>query len=144
LQGIWRDEAKHGGNRREFRQSHFHIALNDADQEPQHVQHTPGILFIEALLELRELIRLRYVLDIGQSEDWLALQVSMAPCLIGYGDIARRLHDDPKTKREGNIYWKWIETYVADDYCEAVRVGSGEFSYTVDVFCIELTIERIA
>ncbi|TGO45460.1 hypothetical protein BCON_0390g00030 [Botryotinia convoluta] len=66
----------------------------------------------------------RYVLDIGQSEDWLALQISMAPCLIGYGEIAKRLHADPKTKREGNIYWKWIENYVADDYTEAVKVGS--------------------
>lgn len=67
----------------------------------------------------------RYVLDIGQSEDWLALQISMAPCLIGYGEIAKRLHADPTTKREGNIYWKWIENYVADDYTEAVKVGSG-------------------
>lgn len=69
----------------------------------------------------------RYVLDIGQSQDWLALQVALAPCLIGYGDIAKRLHADPKTKREGNIYWKWIENYVADDYTEAVRMGSGEW-----------------
>ncbi|PQE16747.1 hypothetical protein CJF30_00003453 [Rutstroemia sp. NJR-2017a BBW] len=61
----------------------------------------------------------------GQSEDWLALQMSMAPCLIGYGEIAKRLHADPKTKREGNIYWKWIENYVADDYVAAVNVGSG-------------------
>jgi thiaminase len=72
-----------------------------------------------------KLTRRRYVLDIGQSEDWLALQMSMAPCLIGYGDIAKRLHTDPNTRRGGNIYWKWIETYVADDYREAVRVGSG-------------------
>ncbi|KAI9740716.1 MAG: hypothetical protein M1818_004681 [Claussenomyces sp. TS43310] len=65
-----------------------------------------------------------YVLDVGQSEDWLALQISMAPCLIGYGVIAQRLYKDPTTKREGNIYWNWIENYVADDYSEAVRVGS--------------------
>jgi thiaminase len=74
------------------------------------------------------LTRGRYVLDIGQSQDWLALQVALAPCLLGYGGIAKRLHDDPKTKREGNIYWKWIENYVADDYAEAVGVGSGKQS----------------
>ena len=50
----------------------------------------------------------------------------MAPCLLGYGMIARRLHDDPETVREGNRYWKWIETYVSDDYNEAVRDGRGE------------------
>src|SRR5690242_2581146 len=50
----------------------------------------------------------RYVLDIGQSQDWLALQIALLPCLIGYGIIAKRLHQDPKTIREGNKYWKWI------------------------------------
>jgi hypothetical protein len=72
------------------------------------------------------LIKSRYVLDIGQSQDWLALQVSMAPCLIGYGVIGQRLHADPKTKREGNIYWKWIENYAGEDFTEAVRIGSGK------------------
>ena len=65
----------------------------------------------------------RYMLDIGHSEDWLALQISFAPCLLGYGGIAQRLQDDPATKRKGNPYYKWIETYVADDYVEAVRKG---------------------
>ncbi|KAL4807113.1 Phosphomethylpyrimidine kinase-domain-containing protein [Aspergillus unguis] len=66
----------------------------------------------------------RYILDVGQSEDWLALQVALAPCLIGYGAIAQRLHAEEKTLREGNRYWKWIENYVAEDYTEAVRLGS--------------------
>ncbi|KZF22750.1 thiamin biosynthesis protein (Thi-4) [Xylona heveae TC161] len=66
----------------------------------------------------------RYVLDVGQSEDWLALQISLAPCLIGYGVIAQRLFEDPKTLRDGNIYWKWILNYAADDFQEAVKIGS--------------------
>ncbi|KAJ5724628.1 hypothetical protein N7493_006356 [Penicillium malachiteum] len=66
----------------------------------------------------------RYILDVGQSEDWLALQMALAPCLIGYGAIAGRLFSEEKTLREGNRYWKWIENYVADDYAEAVRLGS--------------------
>lgn len=73
----------------------------------------------------------RYILDIGQSEDWLALQVALAPCLIGYGAIARRLHDDTTHTVRGeknNRYWKWIENYTADDYSEAVRTGSGKYS----------------
>jgi hydroxymethylpyrimidine/phosphomethylpyrimidine kinase len=65
----------------------------------------------------------RYVLDIGHQQDFFALQVALLPCLLGYGVIARRLHDDPNTKREGNRYWKWIENYVASDYVEAVRLG---------------------
>lgn len=67
----------------------------------------------------------RYILDIGQSEDWLALQIALAPCLIGYGVIARRLYDDPRTLREGNRYWRWIQNYVEKDYTDAVDVGIG-------------------
>ncbi|KAI1502328.1 Phosphomethylpyrimidine kinase-domain-containing protein [Biscogniauxia marginata] len=67
----------------------------------------------------------RYVLDIGQSEDWLGLQVAMAPCLLGYGAIATQLHGDPRTKMEGNTYWPWILNYVGDDYVEAVQTGTG-------------------
>lgn len=68
----------------------------------------------------------RYVLDIGQSQDWLALQMALAPCLLGYGAAAKRLSVDGTSVREGNRYWKWIENYVADDYVEAVRKGSGK------------------
>ncbi|KAH1493987.1 hypothetical protein LV164_003071 [Aspergillus fumigatus] len=66
----------------------------------------------------------RYILDVGQSEDWLALQMALAPCLIGYGAIAKRLYTGKETLREGNRYWRWIENYVAEDYTEAVRLGS--------------------
>jgi hypothetical protein len=55
--------------------------------------------------------------------------MALAPCLIGYGAIARRLHSDENTLRQGNQYWKWIENYVADDYTEAVRLGSGKRIY---------------
>lgn len=65
------------------------------------------------------------MLEIGNSEDWLALQVSLAPCLLGYGMIAERLFDDPKTKREGNRYFKWIEQYVSEDFRDAVKKGRG-------------------
>ncbi|KAK9769371.1 putative Phosphomethylpyrimidine kinase [Seiridium cardinale] len=65
----------------------------------------------------------RYVLDIGQSEDWLGLQVALAPCLLGYGAIAQMLHDNEKTAREDNTYFKWILNYVAEDYVGAVKTG---------------------
>jgi thiaminase II len=65
----------------------------------------------------------RYVLDIGQSQDWLALQVALLPCLIGYGIIAKRLHGDANTLREGR-YWKWVEQYVDQPYVDAMMRGS--------------------
>lgn len=68
------------------------------------------------------------MLDIAHSESWFALQMAFAPCLLGYGIIARRLWDDPETVREqGNRYWKWIQNYVADDYTAAVEAGEGTY-----------------
>jgi thiaminase len=74
----------------------------------------------------------RYVLDIGQSEDWLALQISLLPCLLGYAVIAKRLLEaQAKREAEGkgeNRYGKWIRNYVAEDYTQAVQKGCGKFS----------------
>lgn len=70
----------------------------------------------------------RYVLDIGQSEDWLALQVSLLPCLLGYGLIAQRLSGLQRTdssSAERNRYSTWINNYTAEDYTSAVEKGCG-------------------
>ncbi|KAL0078884.1 Phosphomethylpyrimidine kinase-domain-containing protein [Phycomyces blakesleeanus] len=66
----------------------------------------------------------RYVLDKGATGDQLDLQVAMAPCLLGYGDIGMKLFNCPKTKREGNPYWTWISTYADKPYQEAVTLGN--------------------
>lgn len=80
-----------------------------------------------------------YVLDIGQSQDWIGLQLALAPCLLGYGALAAHLHKNPASKRSGeNPYWTWIENYVAEDYVTAVKTGSGTVSLTqqsVSVAC---------
>lgn len=81
----------------------------------------------------------RYVLDIGQSQDWLALQVALLPCLIGYGIIAKRLYEDPSTVRVGSKYWKWIEQYVAEEYREAMLRGSD----LIEKHAIKLSPSRI-
>ncbi|MCJ1484831.1 hypothetical protein MMC06_005004 [Schaereria dolodes] len=66
----------------------------------------------------------RYILDIGQSEDWFGLQIALAPCLIGYGAIAQRLYDDPRSLNGSeNRYWHWVENYVAEDYVKTVTTG---------------------
>jgi hypothetical protein len=46
----------------------------------------------ECFLPRAAVLRWFHILDVGQSEDWLALQMALAPCLIGYGTIAKRLH----------------------------------------------------
>ena len=58
----------------------------------------------------------RYVLDRGLAGDFLDLMVALAPCVVGYAEIGHRLHADPASKRDGNPYWRWIETYGGEDY----------------------------
>lgn len=72
----------------------------------------------------------RYVLDIGQSEDWLALQISLLPCLLGYGVIARRLKEAQRSNppKSPNRYVTWINNYTAADYTEAVKKGCSKWT----------------
>jgi len=63
----------------------------------------------------------RYVLEKGLQGDMLDLYVALAPCVIGYGEIGRRLADDPQTKMAGNPYASWIAMYAGDDYQEVAR-----------------------
>lgn len=65
----------------------------------------------------------RYLLDVGQSQDWLALQMAMAPCLIGYAQIGRRLQASPTTVHQGNPYSRWVEAYAGKDFLEAEELG---------------------
>jgi hydroxymethylpyrimidine/phosphomethylpyrimidine kinase / thiaminase len=65
----------------------------------------------------------RYILDVGAAGDLLTLYTALAPCLLGYHAVAQRLFHDPKSVKEGNKYWKWVENYVEGDYTEAVGRG---------------------
>lgn len=60
----------------------------------------------------------RYVLERGMAGDVLDLQVALAPCVIGYGEIAKALVADPATRRAGNPYEPWIAMYAGDEYQE--------------------------
>lgn len=60
----------------------------------------------------------RYVLERGMAGDILDLYSAVVPCALGYTEIGQRLVNDPATKKEGNPYWSWIETYGSDDILE--------------------------
>ncbi len=62
----------------------------------------------------------RYVLDAGMSGDLLDLHVALAPCIIGYAEIARWLLSQPFTRTSGNPYADWIEMYAGEEYQTAV------------------------
>lgn len=58
----------------------------------------------------------RYVMERGMAGDLLDLHAALSPCVLGYGEIGKRLAADPSTKRNGNPYLTWIETYAGEDY----------------------------
>lgn len=64
----------------------------------------------------------RYVLDAGFSGDFLDLLAALMPCVLGYGEIGRRLAGEaaPDTP-----YRDWIETYAGAEYQDAChRAGA--------------------
>jgi len=60
----------------------------------------------------------RYVLDTGMRGDLLALKVALAPCVIGYAEIASRLAARPSAMDESNPYRVWIAEYAGGAYQE--------------------------
>jgi thiaminase/transcriptional activator TenA len=60
----------------------------------------------------------RYVLDAGMRGDLLALKVALAPCVIGYAEIATRLIAQPGSQVATNPYRGWIAEYAGAQYRE--------------------------
>ena len=58
----------------------------------------------------------RYVLDAGMRGDLLALKVALAPCVIGYAEIATRLAARPHALAATNPYSVWIAEYAGAPY----------------------------
>ena len=58
----------------------------------------------------------RYVIDRGLAGDILDLEVALAPCTVGYGEVALRIEACAERRREGNPYETWIATYADPGY----------------------------
>ena len=54
----------------------------------------------------------RYVLEAGFSGGFLDLMASLAPCVMGYGEIGAKL----KVEKTSAKYSEWINTYSGGDY----------------------------
>jgi thiaminase/transcriptional activator TenA len=60
----------------------------------------------------------RFVLERGMAGDLLDLHVALAPCIVGYAEIAAELMADPATRLDGNPYREWIEMYAGEEYAQ--------------------------
>jgi len=63
----------------------------------------------------------RFVLDRGLAGDRLDLEVALAPCVIGYAEIAAERVADPATRLTGNRYRDWLLMYSGDEYQQLAR-----------------------
>lgn len=58
----------------------------------------------------------------------LDLIVATTPCLLGYGEIGKRLLTKPSDevdRTEKNPYYSWAAAYAQEDYQTAVAAGRG-------------------
>ena len=63
----------------------------------------------------------RFVLDWGVRGDLLDLHVALAPCIVGYAEIAARLATRPGALDPSNPYAEWIAEYAGEGYREVAR-----------------------
>ncbi|WP_457807630.1 thiaminase II [Kushneria sp. EE4] len=63
----------------------------------------------------------RFVLDCGHRGELLDLHVAMAPCLIGYAEIANWIGARAQTVTIDNPYQAWIDMYRDDEYQQAAQ-----------------------
>jgi thiaminase/transcriptional activator TenA len=61
----------------------------------------------------------RFVLDAGHAGDLLDLHVALAPCVVGYAEVAAGLAPAAR----GNPYREWIESYAGAEYREVARAA---------------------
>jgi thiaminase/transcriptional activator TenA len=74
----------------------------------------------------------RYVLDAGMRGDLLALKVALAPCIIGYAEIATRLAAQPDALAATNPYSIWIAEYAGAAYQEVAAKARAHLETLAD------------
>jgi thiaminase/transcriptional activator TenA len=74
----------------------------------------------------------RYVLDAGMRGDLLALKVALAPCVIGYAEIATRLAAQPDALAATNPYRVWTSEYAGAAYQEVAAKAQAHMENLAD------------
>jgi thiaminase (transcriptional activator TenA) len=76
----------------------------------------------------------RYVLDTGMRGDLLALQVALAPCVVGYAEIAARLAARPGSQIAANPYRLWIDEYAGAPYQEVAAKAQAQLDHLAQLY----------
>jgi len=76
----------------------------------------------------------RYVLDAGMRGDLLTLRVALAPCVVGYAEIAARLAALPDAYAATNPYRVWIDEYAGAPYQEVAARARAQLDRLADLY----------
>jgi thiaminase (transcriptional activator TenA) len=76
----------------------------------------------------------RYVLDAGMRGDLLTLKVALAPCVVGYAEIAARLAARPDACAATNPYRGWINEYAGAPYQEVAAKARAHLDRLADLY----------
>ena len=85
----------------------------------------------------------RYVLDAGMRGDLLALKVALAPCVIGYAEIATRLIKRPHACAETNPYRAWIAEYAGAPYQEVASKARAHLDRLADLYATPARVAEL-
>ena len=58
----------------------------------------------------------RFVIECGHRGDLLDLMTALAPCVVGYAEIGRKLAGSPTLDQKPNLFKSWIEMYSGEEY----------------------------
>jgi thiaminase/transcriptional activator TenA len=88
----------------------------------------------QAPAALETLAYTRYVLDTGMRGDLLALKVALAPCVIGYAEIATRLASHPHALAASNSYRAWIAEYAGAAYQDVAAKAHAQLDHLAALY----------
>ena len=76
----------------------------------------------------------RYVLDAGMRGDLLTLKVALAPCVVGYAEIATQLAARPDARAVTNPYRVWIDEYSGAPYQKVAARARAHLDRLADLY----------
>ncbi len=113
-------------NLAEMRRAQSLVAATLETEIGLHIEYCRGWGLSEAAMArepeaLETIAYTRFVLDRGLAGDRLDLEVALAPCVVGYAEIAAERIADPATRHDGNRYREWLDMYAGAEYQSLAR-----------------------
>src|SRR5947207_6744705 len=110
----------------EMRRAQSLVAATLETEIGLHVEYCRGWGLSEAAMArepeaLETIAYTRFVLDRGLAGDRLDLEVALAPCVVGYAEIAAERMADPATRHDGHPYRERHDMYGGPEYHNRAR-----------------------